>query len=98
MLTLVAESNGKVTRQDVKVSTLYSGVEGVGYVSAISVSGNVVTIEGMAGSEVTVYDINGRVAETIDVVSDRETHVMDLPAGIYIVKGAGSNATAKVIL
>lgn len=98
MLTLVAESNGKVTRQDVKVSTLYSGVEWVGYVSAISVSGNVVTIEGMAGSEVTVYDINGRVAETIDVVSDRETHVMDLPAGIYIVKGAGSNATAKVIL
>lgn len=87
-LTLVAESNGKTVRHTLPVSvSMKTGVNEVGTTRALSASGRILTAEGLEGCVLNVYDMNGRQVAQFIPASDHETFLLDMEAGVYIVKG-----------
>lgn len=98
-LTLVAESNGKTTKHILPVNVkMQSGISEVGMISHINCSGNILNIIGYASKIITIMDINGRIVDQFLPLTDSETRVLNLTAGIYIVKADSEPGSVKIII
>lgn len=98
-LTLIAEHNGKTTRHTLPVNVdLSSGINEIGQISSMNVKGNTLFTVGLSGKNVTVYDLNGNIIREYTPSADNETLILDIPAGVYIIRTADIGLAIKAII
>lgn len=96
-ITLYAISRGVVTEHEVALSvTSESGVSDLIADGSVVAEAGKISVKNYEGEILNVYDIAGRVIETVTVPSDNFTLDVNLSSGVYVVKVA--NKVVKIRL
>ena len=64
----------------------------------MNVKGNTLFTVGLSGKNVTVYDLNGNIIREYTPSADNETLILDIPAGVYIIRTADIGLAIKAII
>ena len=96
-ITLYAISRGVVTEHEVALSvTSESGVSDMIADGSVVAEAGKISVKNYEGETLNVYDIAGRIVETVTVPSDNFTFDVNLSSGVYVVKVA--NKVVKIRL
>lgn len=96
-ITLYAISRGVVTEHEVALSvTSESGVSDIIADGSVVAEAGKISVKNYEGETLNVYDIAGRIVETVTVPSDNFTFDVNLSSGVYVVKVA--NKVVKIRL
>lgn len=96
-ITLYAISRGVITEHKVALSvTSESGVSDLIADGSVVAEAGKISVKNYEGETLNVYDIAGRIVETVTVPSDNFTLDVNLSSGVYVVKVA--NKVVKIRL
>lgn len=96
-VVLNINSNGKNTSADVAVSvTGYNGIDDASAeIRSAYVKDGMIYINNCNGTDFTVYDMSGNVIDNFKADEDRYVRYINVPSGVYIIKGT-SEITFKL--
>ena len=96
-VVLNINSNGKNTSADVAVSvTGYNGIDNASAeIRSAYVKDGMIYINNCNGTDFTVYDMYGNVIDNFKADEDRYVRYINVPSGVYIIKGT-SEITFKL--
>ncbi|MDE7412700.1 MAG: DUF5074 domain-containing protein [Muribaculaceae bacterium] len=98
-LILQAESNGKTVTCEINVKVnLSTGITDIAQKAELNYSDGYVIAKGLSGRQLNIYNTNGQLVGSKDILKDYLRFSPDYPKGIYIIVVPGTSKTLKLKL